>query len=48
MIIAGMGELHLDVMAERLRREYKLELETKPPKISYRETITKEIENLEA
>lgn len=48
MIIAGMGELHLEVLAERLRREFKLELETKQPKISYRETITKKIENLEA
>ncbi|MDR1670795.1 MAG: elongation factor G [Spiroplasmataceae bacterium] len=48
MIIAGMGELHLEVTAERLRREHKLELETKSPKISYRETITEKMENVEA
>jgi elongation factor G len=48
MIIAGMGELHLEVSMERLRREYKLDIESKPPKVSYRETITKKVENLEA
>ncbi|CAG8546400.1 4492_t:CDS:2 [Paraglomus occultum] len=32
MIIAGMGELHLEVSMERLRREYKLDIESKPPK----------------
>ncbi len=36
-----MGELHLEVLIERLRREYKLEVESKQPKVSYRETITK-------
>jgi elongation factor G len=40
-IIAGMGELHLDVYVERIRREYKLEVEVGAPKVSYRETPTK-------
>src|SRR4051812_44002845 len=42
-----MGELHLEVSAERLRQENRLELERKQQKISYRETITKELENVE-
>ena len=48
MIIAGMGELHLEVSVERLRREYKLNIEAKQRKVSYRETITKKLENVEA
>src|SRR5438132_66894 len=47
MIIAGMGELHLEVSVERLRREHKLALESKQQKVSYRETITKKVENTE-
>ncbi|MBA2114049.1 elongation factor G [Bremerella alba] len=39
-IIAGMGELHLDVYVERIRREYKVEVVTGPPKVSYRESPT--------
>ncbi|MDR2577499.1 MAG: elongation factor G [Chitinispirillales bacterium] len=39
-IIRGMGELHLDVYIERMRREYKVELETGMPQVAYRETIT--------
>ena len=38
-IIAGMGELHLDVYIERMKREYKAEVVTSPPKVAYRETI---------
>ena len=38
-IIAGMGELHLDVYIERMRREYKVPVETSPPRVAYRETI---------
>jgi elongation factor G len=41
-IIAGMGELHLDVYIERMRREYGVPVETSPPRVSYRETITQE------
>lgn len=44
VIIAGMGELHLDVYIERIRREYKIEVEVGAPKVSYRETATKTIE----
>jgi len=39
-IISGMGELHLEVYVERMRREYKVEVETSPPRVAYRETIT--------
>lgn len=39
-IIRGMGELHLDIYIERMRREYKVELETGMPQVAYRETIT--------
>ncbi|RHZ35464.1 elongation factor G [endosymbiont GvMRE of Glomus versiforme] len=44
IIIAGMGELHLEVLIERLRREYKLDVESKQPKVSYRETMKEEFE----
>ncbi|HEX5104020.1 MAG TPA: elongation factor G, partial [Pirellulaceae bacterium] len=40
-IIAGMGELHLDIYVERIRREYKVELEVGAPKVSYRESPTR-------
>ena len=43
-IIAGMGELHLDVYIERMKREYKAEVITSPPQVAYRETITKRVE----
>ncbi len=39
-IIRGMGELHLEIYIERMRREYKVELETGMPQVAYRETIT--------
>ncbi|MDR0331555.1 MAG: elongation factor G [Chitinispirillales bacterium] len=39
-IIRGMGELHLDVYIERMRREYKVEIETGMPQVAYRETVT--------
>ncbi|MDA8562904.1 elongation factor G [Mariniblastus sp.] len=42
VIIAGMGELHLDVYVERIRREYGIECEVGAPKVSYRETPTVE------
>lgn len=39
-IIRGMGELHLEIYIERMKREYKVELETGMPQVAYRETIT--------
>ena len=41
-IISGMGELHLEIIIDRIRREFKVEANTGAPQIAYRETITKE------
>jgi elongation factor G len=43
-IVAGMGELHLDVYIERMKREYKAEVVTSPPQVAYRETIGAKVE----
>jgi elongation factor G len=43
-IIQGMGELHLEVYIERMRREYKAEVETGMPQVAYREAITQRSE----
>jgi elongation factor G len=43
-IIAGMGELHLDVYVERIRREYKVDVIVGAPKVSYREKPTRAVE----
>ncbi|ENN91876.1 elongation factor G [Bartonella schoenbuchensis] len=40
-IIAGMGELHLDIIVDRMRREFKVEANVGQPQVAYRETITK-------
>ena len=44
LIIAGMGELHLEIIIDRLKREFKVEANTGAPQIAYRETITKNAE----
>ena len=41
-IIAGMGELHLDILVDRMKREFKVEANVGAPQVAYRETITKE------
>jgi elongation factor G len=43
-IIKGMGELHLEVYLERMRREYKCEVDTGMPQVAYRESITQQAE----
>ena len=43
-IISGMGELHLDIIVDRLKREFKVEANIGQPQVSYRETITQEAE----
>ncbi len=43
-IIQGMGELHLEVYVERMKREYKAEVNTGKPRVAYRETITRKAE----
>ncbi len=43
-IIEGMGELHLEVYVERMRREYSANVETGRPRVAYRETVTKKAE----
>ncbi|CAI2182975.1 2812_t:CDS:1 [Funneliformis geosporum] len=48
MIISGMGELHLEVLVERLRSEFGAEVKVSKPQVSYRETITKKLENVDA
>ena len=39
-IISGMGELHLEIILDRMRREFSVEVTTSPPRVAYRETIT--------
>ena len=44
-IISGMGELHLDIIVDRLRREFKVECNQGKPQVNYKEAITKTVEN---
>ncbi|MBW2091696.1 MAG: elongation factor G [Deltaproteobacteria bacterium] len=44
-IISGMGELHLDVLTQRLEREFSLDLNVGKPQVVYRETVTQKVEN---
>ncbi len=43
-VISGMGELHLDIIIDRLRREFKVECNQGRPQVSYKEAITKSVE----
>jgi elongation factor G len=43
-IIKGMGELHLDIIVDRMRREFKVEANVGAPQVAYRESITKKVE----
>jgi elongation factor G len=42
LLVSGMGELHIDIVAERLRREFGLEVRTGPPQVLVHETLTRE------
>ncbi len=46
-IISGMGELHLEVLVERMRREFRVEANIGRPQVAYRETIRKKVEKVE-
>ncbi len=46
-IIAGMGELHLEIIVDRMKREFKVEANVGQPQVAYRETITKRVEYVE-
>lgn len=46
-VIGGMGELHLDVFVDRMRREFKVEANVGNPMVAYRETIRKKVEKVE-
>ncbi|MGP1916605.1 MAG: EF-Tu/IF-2/RF-3 family GTPase, partial [Candidatus Hodgkinia cicadicola] len=41
IVLSGMGELHLEVMIDRITRDYSLKIKTYPPQVSYRETIAR-------
>ena len=43
-IIKGMGELHLEILVDRMKREFKVEADVGAPQVAYRETITKDVE----
>jgi elongation factor G len=46
-VISGMGELHLEVLVDRMMREFGVEATVGKPQVAYRETITKEVKNVE-
>ena len=46
-VIGGMGELHLDVLVDRMKREFKVEANIGNPQVAYRETIRKKVESLD-
>jgi elongation factor G len=46
-IISGMGELHLEVLVDRMRREFRVEANIGRPQVAYRETVTKKVQKVE-
>ena len=46
-VIGGMGELHLDILVDRMRREFKVEANVGKPQVAYRETIRKTVEKID-
>src|ERR671913_479578 len=46
-IIAGMGELHLEILVDRMKREFKVEANVGKPQVAFRETIRKKVTNVE-
>lgn len=46
-VIGGMGELHLDVLVDRMKREFKVEATVGNPQVSYRETIRRKVESVD-
>ncbi len=46
-IIGGMGELHLDILVDRMRREFKVEANVGKPQVAYRETIRRTVEKID-
>ncbi|MDR0782558.1 MAG: elongation factor G, partial [Propionibacteriaceae bacterium] len=46
-IIAGMGELHLEILIERMRREFRVDANVGKPQVSYRETLRKKVDKVE-
>ena len=47
-IIAGMGELHLEIIVDRMKREFKVDANVGRPQVAFRETISRKAENVEA
>ena len=46
-IIAGMGELHLDILVDRMRREFRVEANVGKPQVAYRETIRRKVDKID-
>jgi elongation factor G len=46
-ILGGMGELHLEVLVDRMKREFKVEANVGKPQVAYRETLTKKVEKVD-
>ncbi|WP_454777831.1 elongation factor G [Georgenia muralis] len=46
-VIGGMGELHLDILVDRMRREFKVEANVGAPQVAYRETIRRKVEKID-